>query len=382
MLGAIFREGPISMPEVAERTGLSKPTISQAVGSLRQAGLVREEGKRRGKRGPLAALYSVDSHVGFVAAVDLGGATIRVAIANIYGEIVSEVQQPTDPRGGEHAVGQIVEMARPLVGSLEGRWQRVLSVGVSAPGVVDPSSGRLILSYNIPRLNDMDVSGILGNELGVPVFLENNANLAAVGEKWRGLAKDHANFVLLTVGTGVGMGVVIGNELFRGSRGTAGEIAFLPLAENPFDPRHLRRGSLEDSAATAGVMAAAKEIMGAELVPTSVEEVFNMAAGGDVAAREVVEYEASLLALAVVSTTAIIDPELVLLGGGIGTNLLLLESVRGAAKKLLAWPPRIERSTLGDRASLYGALAMALRDGRARLFSRVDEPSKSVANRR
>ena len=369
VLEFIFHGGPVPVPEIARHVGLSKPTVSLAVDHLLKAGVVHEAGRSRGKPGRTASLYSVDSRVGFVVAADVGGAKVKVAVSNVYGEILSELQQPTDPRGGAHVVAQIAETCRDAVASAGASWKRVLSLCGSTPGAVDPVSGRLVLSYNISGLNDTDLHGPLAEELGVDVLVDNDVNLAAVGEKWKGLAKEHPTFVFLAAGTGVGMGLVLDNELFRGSRGAAGEAAFLPVAEDPFDPKHLRRGALEDSAGTAGVMEHARTIMAQEKVPGSVKEIFRMAATGDTSAGQVVEREASLLALALVSAVAIVDPELVVLGGGIGANPLLLEPVREAVSTLLAQPPRIERSILGDRASLYGALALALRDGRQRLFA-------------
>jgi predicted NBD/HSP70 family sugar kinase len=216
----------------------------------------------------------------------------------------------------------------------------------------------------------------------VPVLIDNNVNLAAVGEKWFGLARGISTMVFIAIGAGIGMGIIIDHELVRGAHGAAGEIGYLPLVGDPFDPRHRLHGGLEDEVAAAGILAAfrARRDADAGETPSSAEEVFALAAAGDADAREVVEHVAARLGAAIAAVCTIVDPELIVLGGGIGASPLLLRPIRSAAAALVPVTGRIETSLLGDRAALQGAIAVALNAARSELLSQgAPEARKNVA---
>jgi predicted NBD/HSP70 family sugar kinase len=251
--------------------------------------------------------------------------------------------------------------------------ERLLAVGISTPGVVDQVSRRVTsLAYNVSPDGGLDPLAVLGARLNVPVLIDNNVNLAAVGESWHGLARGISTFAFVAVGAGVGMGVVIDGELVRGAHGAAGEIAYLPSSSDPFDERHRLRGGLEDEIGADGILAAlrARRAAGSQM-PESAEDVFELAQAGDGDAQFVVADVARRLGSAIASVIAVIDPELVVLGGGIGSNPSLLAPVRATVAELMPLSARIETSTLGDNAALSGAIALALREARAHLFRRA-----------
>jgi predicted NBD/HSP70 family sugar kinase len=166
------------------------------------------------------------------------------------------------------------------------------------------------------------------------------------------------------------MGMMIDDELIRGAHGAAGEIAYLPLVADPFSPDHRLHGGLEDEVAAAGIVAAYERARRPEDSPAaSAEDVFARARDGDRVARAVVDNVAARLGMAIAIVCAVMDPALVVLGGGIGSNPMLLSSVRGVAASLLPITARIEATALGDRASLRGAIASALRVARDRLLT-------------
>jgi predicted NBD/HSP70 family sugar kinase len=211
---------------------------------------------------------------------------------------------------------------------------------------------------------------VIRDRLDIPVLVENNVNLAAVGEKWFGLARGVSTMVFILLGVGIGMGIVIDDEVVRGAHGAAGEIGYLPLSVDPFDPRHRLHGGLEDEIGAAGIVTAYNDGRAAEDPELSaVHQVFELASEGNAAARSVVDHVAARLGTAIATVCAILDPELVVLGGGIGSSPLLLSPVRGAAASLVPITARIETSLLGDRAALRGAIAVALHTARASLLS-------------
>jgi len=175
------------------------------------------------------------------------------------------------------------------------------------------------------------------------------------------------------VGTGVGAGLVLNGELFRGHAGAAGEVGYLPLAtEDPRDPVSRRLGALDAAAGATGVVAAARDL-GME-GPLSAKRVFAAARRGDPVAQRVVELEAGRIALAIAAIVPVIDPELVVLGGGIGSNGdLLLERVESELASISPFRPRIDVSVLGEEASLHGAVATALQSAQTLLFARGAE---------
>jgi predicted NBD/HSP70 family sugar kinase len=371
VLEAIFREGPITRPEIATTTGLSKPTVSAAVGRLEQAGLVRAAGIRPGQRGRNPVAFVVSDRAGYVVGADIGAINLRVATCDLFGEPITGLQQPTTREGSRALGAQILELVSEAIDRSGSANGRPLALAISVPGVVDRTTGRVTsLAHNVVPEGGFDPLEVIRGRLDIPVLVENNVNLAAVGEKWFGLARGVSTMVFIAVGAGVGMGIVIDDELVRGAHGAAGEIAFLPLVGDPFDPRHRLHGGLEDEVAAAGILAAYAERRsegGASV--TSVHEVFELAAAGDACARGVVEHVAARLGAAIATVCAILDPGLVVLGGGIGANPLLLRPVRGAAAALAPITARIETTTLGDRAAVQGALAVALQAAREVLLS-------------
>jgi predicted NBD/HSP70 family sugar kinase len=368
VLEAVFRDGPITRPEIAARTNLSKPTVSAVVTRLEKADLVHATGERHGRRGRKPMAYVVSDRAGFVVGVDVGGANLRAGATDLYGELVCERLQPTSTGGARAVAQQMLEMVNDVVLSAQATHQRLLALGISTPGVVDQRSRRVTsLAYNVSPDGGFDPLGVIGRRYDVPVLVDNNINLAAVGEKWGGLAHGVSTFAYVSVGAGVGMGFVIDDEVVRGAHGAAGEICYMPIGSDPFDERHRLHGGLEDEIGAAGILAAWRDEDGR--APASPEAVFELAREGNEAARRIVDNVARHIGVAIASVCAVIDPELVVLGGGIGSNASLLAPVRATAAALFPLTVRIETSMLGEKAALHGAIAIALREARRQLFS-------------
>jgi predicted NBD/HSP70 family sugar kinase len=309
---------------------------------------------------------------------------VRVAASDLFGELLCDLKLPTKKEGSRAVGVQILEMISEVIDRASATHGRPLALGISVPGVVDQKSGRVTsLAYNVAPEGGFDPLAVIRDRFDLPVLVENNVNLAAVGEKWFGLARGVSTMVFIAVGAGVGMGVIIDDELVRGAHGAAGEIGYLPLVADPFDPRHRLHGGLEDEVGAAGIVAAFNERRGPnDPQPASVHEVFELAVGGSATAQGVVEHVASRLGAAIATVCAIIDPELVVLGGGIGANPLLLSPVRGSAAALVPITARIETSLLGQGAALQGAIAVALNAARTQLLSQAAAPAGASARAR
>jgi predicted NBD/HSP70 family sugar kinase len=363
--------GPSSRPGLARIAGLSKPTVSQALANLEAAGLVRRVGPASPSMGRTAMLYEADPTAGHVLGVDIGRSWIRVAAADLSGEIVARRDERNRARGAAALVKEVGEVARDVVASAGLRWTRVAHTVVGGPGVFDPDSDRLRHAPNLPGWSRPGVMSSLREVLPPTVTLDNDANLAAVGERTYGSGRDARTFVYVSVGTGIGMGVIIDGELYRGAHGAAGEVGYLPLGAEEDGPARgrdaRRRGILEEAASADAVVRTAKRLGMAGA--TSAKRVFSAARAGDEVALAAVEAEANRLALVVGTVAAIVDPEFVLLGGGIGSNIdLLRPPLEGRLAELTPLAPPVAEGELGQDAIVLGAVASALDTARDLVF--------------
>jgi len=356
-LRTIVESGPISRAHVAAELGLAKPTVSMLVADLERERLVRAVGRSSGSVGRSATLFRFDPRAGFVIGADLGGTKLRVALADLAGRIVAEDVVPTDERGGRSVADQIADTARSMATTARISWKRVRQVVVGAPGIIG-QDGRHELAPNISGFDGIDLVHELTIRTERPGQVTNDVNLAAVGERWMGAAMGCDDFVILAIGTGVGAGIVSGGVLLTGSRGAAGEVAYLPIGGDPSRPAARRRGALELAASGSTLARGGR----------SAEELFAAAERGDHRAAAKVASEAELLAHAIVALASVVDPSLVVLAGGVGSNPALVAPVSAALDRISPWPIRIATTALGDRAGLLGAVSMGCDAAMADLY--------------
>jgi len=370
VLECVRRIGPISRAQLARETALSKPTVSQALAGLREAGLVREAGRSKGGKGPTAILYQLNPRAGWVVGIDVGRNWVRAAIADVTGAFVARRDERAKVRSAETLISQIGEIAHGLASDAGIRWRQVTVAAVGSPGVVHPGREEVELAHSLPGWGRQGLVELVHRELGTNTIFENDVNLAALGERWHGLGRDVDEFVYLHIGTGVGLGIVVHGELYRGAGGAAGEVGYLPLwGTDVRAPASRKRGALDRAASAGGVVEAAKHAGMAS--PLTSERIFASAAKGDRVAKKVVAQEADRIAMTIAAVAAVLDPALVILGGGIGANGdLLLDPVRERVRELSPFRPAIEASELREEATLYGSVSMALQAAHARLFDR------------
>lgn len=340
VLAEIRSSAPISRAELSRRTGISKPTVSLALRALLEDGLVRETSQEPDRPHFGALYYEAEPDAAAVLGVDLGASTIRAAICDLAGE--------TRARGDVPSRGSAAQRLDALAGLRE---SLLAEAGLSAslldravvgvPAVVSPEGG--VADPDIPGLERCDLGARLEERLGVPVTLENDVNLAALGAAREGAARGEDDFAFLLVGEGLGAAVVLGGELHRGANGAAGELDAV------------RRGHADDADPCAGAIAA---------------YAASLAGDPDEVARAVLAETARRIALHVVPLAATLDLPLVVLGGSVGGDEALLEPVRERLEEWLAFPPRLAVTALGETAVLAGALAAGLDATLERVFER------------
>jgi predicted NBD/HSP70 family sugar kinase len=364
--------GPVAAAQIAAATGLSKPTVSDVIGQLVDGGMVARAGRTTGRVGPSARLYEVDPRAGWVVAVDVGRERVRVAVADLRGEVVGRVTEPTARRSAQHIVRQLLGAVENAVGEAGVDPRRVHQAVVGTPGVIRPGEDHLSLAPQLPAWDKPGVVKAIRDGLAVPTTFENDVNLAALGEGAHGVSRGVREFVYLSIGTGVGMATVLDGTLHRGFTGLAGEVGYLPLGDGvdqrTDNPARWHEGTFEQWVSSAAVVQQAGRA-GMRRV-RSAEEVFAAARIGSRPALRVVTRIAERIAVGVAAVAAVLDPELVVLGGGIGAGggALLLEPLAHKLALISPLSPRLAISTLGPDAVLAGAIDEALRLAVDRVF--------------
>ena len=358
--------GPVSRSELAESSGLSKPTVALALAGLERDALVQHAGRTSGGRGRSAQLYELRRDAGFVLGLDIGREFVRGAIADLGGALRARESRPARSSSGVARVRELAALADGLLADAGvDRAETLLQTVVGSPGIVEPDGRALQLAPNLPGWERPAVLRDLRRLLGAETTIENDVDAATVAEREHGHGRDVSTFAFVSVGTGIGMGLFLDGKLHRGAHGAAGEIAFLPLADGGLDPREARRrGALESIASSAAVVRAARR---AGTPFRSARSVFAAAEAGDDRAREIVAREATVVALALASVIAVVDPQLIVLGGGIGRAPGFAEEVGRELAQRSPVVPDIRPSALGEDAVVDGCLAV----GGDRLWQRV-----------
>lgn len=243
-LDLLVAQGPLTRTRIGELTGLSKPTASQLLARLEDAGLVRSTGSQGGRPGPNAVLYEIDPAAAHVAALSVGPTGIDAVVADVTGTVVGSCRVEADAVAEDvrHRTAQLV--AEAVDGALRptGLGHDDLdAVVIGTPGAIDPHTGQLRYAPHLPGWHSRTLLADLAEVVGRPVVIENDVNLAAVAEQYEGVAQDHDHFVLAYLDEGVGAAIVLGGTLLRGATGGAGEIGYMPLPGAP-----LARGGAAD----------------------------------------------------------------------------------------------------------------------------------------
>ncbi|HDZ49692.1 MAG TPA: ROK family transcriptional regulator [Candidatus Aerophobetes bacterium] len=376
ILNLIGRNGPISRGKLARRTRLSPPTISRVVDSLIQEKLVLEVGTAEfGKYGSgrRPILLQFNSKVGYVIGADVGEIKIRAAIANLKGEIIREITAPTLPhKGRDTTIRQLTATIHQLLNEARVTPHQIKMMGLSAPSPIDRKTGTIILASTIAGWRNVPLKTIIQEEFGVPTFVENNVNMAAVGEKRYGAGQGAKNLIYVAVSTGIGVGIMIDGRLFYGTNNLAGEISHMVIEKDGWQKDYGLHGCLETFISGDEMVKWVKKSLGEghkSIISSMVEEdieaitaetVFIAAGQGDEFAAEIVTHISRYIGVAMANLVSILDPEIVILGDDIvAAGELPLKIILGIVKKLAPTLPHIALSQLGNKAVVYGNIAMA-----------------------
>jgi predicted NBD/HSP70 family sugar kinase len=349
--------GPCSRAELARASGLSKPTVSLALGNVERAGLVQAAGQRTGVPGRSALLYEIRPDAGLVLGLDIGHEYVRGALSDLAGEVRARSTLRARATSVRGRVAELVRLGEVVCDEAGVTRSAITQTVIGSPGVYDPGRNAMALTGGLPGWDRPAALAGLRAAFGESVVIENDVDAEALAEHALGHGRNVSDFAFVHVGTGIGMGLVLNGQLRRGVHGVAGEIAYMPLSEghgsDPSDAR--KRGEFEAAAAAAAVVRAARKagIRG----PVTARRVFDAAARGDERATAVVAEEARLVAKAICVVITVVDPELIVLGGGIGQAPGFADAVSAEMQTMAPVRPPVRVSALGSDAVVDGCLA-------------------------
>ena len=259
ILDQIRRAGKLARRDLGKISGLSKPTVAVALTNLERDGLIRVAGKSAAARGPAADLYEVRPDAAFILGLDVGREYVRAAIADLSGVIRSKGHRKVHSASSASRLAQLTSLADEVTGEVGITRSDVIQTVVGSPGIYDSRRDALSMARGFPGWERPSVLDELRKAFGEQMVVENDVNLAALAERDLGHGKGVSDFAFVSVGTGIGLGLVIGGKLHRGVHGAAGEIGFMSIGEDrdvdPSDAR--RRGRLESAVSAAGIVRAA-----------------------------------------------------------------------------------------------------------------------------
>lgn len=371
LLRLLQLHGPCSQADLARISRLSPPTVSFAVADLLKKDLVQSVGPgRSGGGGRPPRMLRFNTEFGYVAGAEVTPWEVRLALADLGGTVLGRWTGPMTSRNTPERTADLVESG---IGELMAHHgiapQKLLSLAAGIHGIVDARTGT---TDSLPHFSSAwrhaPLRGLLEASVKVSTVVENEVNLAAIAESWIGRARGVKNFVFITVGDGVGAGIFINGRLYRGSTSASGEIGFFYVPgsrETPLQKHQL--GPLEEIASTAGIERAWREMLAQGNGTTSTlpsqataSEILKFARAGNRGAKRLVQQSARAFACAVANVCAVLDCPLVVVGGCVGSDRVFFEQVHRRLERNDYPRPQVVRSTLGEEASLLGAVWLAL----------------------
>ena len=365
LIDALRRRPVASRAELQADTGLSAASISRALSELRRSGLVAEESAAVSGVGRPPSVVRFQPEAAHVVGIDAGGASLRVEIVDLAGRFIARssvtLRGAREPAAIIRRIADVVRTLAARVGA------RPIAAAAGVSGIVDAAGGTVLLSPDLPGLNGRDVATMLAERLDMPVAIDNDDLLAAAGEAAFGSAEGCTEVVFLSLGLGLGAGLLVGGRPVRGVRSAAGAIAY-------FAP-----GALQDRASGRAIPRRYNERRGerAGTPRRTAKRVIELAAAGDADAAAVLEDAIDALGALAVNVGALLDPEVIVLGGGLARGMPeLVDALAVRLRDALPFPPRVVLSALGEDAVARGAGSLALTLGQRQLAGVTAEPGR------
>jgi len=357
ILEEVSRHPSLGPQALSRKLNLPLAAVSNPTAKLRKAGLTIPGKDRRGLR--------LNPDYGYLVGIDMGASHLHFALADFSGEIIDDTTEKVRPEDGPgKTISQIKKGIQRLIPA--GRRNRLRALAMAVPSAVDPRSGLVLMANNLPGWKKINLKRELEKEFRFPVCIDNDANMAAIGERWRGVAHDLDNFVFIALGTGIGSGIFVNGQLYVGRTGAAGELQFLNVEWPRWNEDFGDTGYFESHASGQGIATLGRKLIksrsrdkSAGLAETrDAYFVFEAFRKGNAKARKALETSFTILGVGIANVIGVLDPDMIVLGGGIsrGAPEFMLRTVTTVAQRIQPNCPPILISKLGDQAQTYGAV--------------------------
>ncbi|WP_087974195.1 ROK family transcriptional regulator [Oceanobacillus rekensis] len=359
-----------SRSDIAKALKISKPTVSTIVDELLEEGWIREKESEKasssGGRKPFR--ISFNENASYIVGIDIGGTSVEIAVLNLTGKMIRKIAFDTQKHIGKDFIHTIADHVNHLLRESGFEIAQILGVGVGVPGITDVANGIVI---DAPSLNwkHTPLKSQLENLLHCPVYIDNDVNVAVLGEWWKGAGETNNNMLMITLGTGIGCGLIINGDLYRGASYAAGEIGYMvtdkDAAHKEYDQTFAGYGFLDSHVGGPSITKRMLHYLGESDKASenwSAQKIFQLAIDGDEMALKVIHDFLSHLSYALINVISIINPQQVVLGGGISKSMgSFLPYLSATMNKHLPLQTEVSITTVED-VSLIGAGYLLLKE--------------------
>ena len=358
VLETLHFNSPISRSEIADFTGLTRATVTNIIKEFEELGLIEEVGKKSGAHGRRRSLLKMKNDAFYVVGVELARDEIRVGVFDTEAnELSQECVEIEDSDTKDDVIGKLLSTIQGTIDSSNVERKKIFGMGVGIPGPVDIEKGVPIMSPpDFVRVGNIPLKSILEEKFQIPVWIDNDSNAAALGEKWYGMGKDYDNFVFVIADIGLGAGIIIDREIYRGSLKASGEVGHNPSCMSKSCVE------IESKTSITRLQKVYEDITGKEL---STREILELAKKGDKDAKEALKRLNESLSYAIVSLANILSPEAIIIGGRVASvKEITLKEVKKTLDKFLFCPerPKVFVTDFLGRIELLGAAAIAIEE--------------------
>jgi len=365
ILELIRTNSPISRTEISNRLNVSLPTVMRIIDGLTEENLVRPTGKTEWSGGRTRTMLEFNGSAFLVIGLDLGGTKLYGGVADLNGNILHEAHISHHQTQAEESLQVLCDFIDKLLEFANGTGLPLMGIGLGVPGATDRETGNVKLAPSLGWF-DFPLKNRLEARYNYPLLIENDVNLAALGELWA-QPNDVENLVLITIGTGIGAGVVINRVLYQGTHHMAGEIGYSLPDRSYLGQNFTGFGAFEQLASGNGIATRAKNLLNGkrtvkELENITAEEVFRASRKGEVWANEIVSETVDYLAQAIAFINQLLDPDVIILGGGVSREAdLLIQPILNRLQGSIPTLPKIKPSKMGYQAVVSGSIMELMR---------------------
>jgi len=369
LLSEIWYQGLISRAELQKSTGLTLASVSRLVQELKNTGVILETDKGESSGGRQPSLIRVNPEAGVVIGLDFSGIELKGAILDAANHCLCVIKQPFQGMQPAIIQKQVIQMCQELVSTPLIQQRRVLGIGISVPGTVDAENGIIRDALNM-RLHDFPIRDILGKVFDLPVFIEHDTSTAALAEKFYGAGRGVGDLIYIIVSTGIGAGLIVNHEVYRGATGLAGELGHVIVERDGQVCVCGKRGCLEAVAAVPAMLANAHNVLlrrkgSSDANSISLVDLIVAAGQGDRLALAIIQRAADYLAMAISIVVSIVDIRLMVIGGEVvQMGELYFTPLRKSIEKYRVEGREIQivPAVLGENAPLQGISMIVLQN--------------------